>query len=232
MIMGWIKDLGRVIFPVTCEVCGRTLVDGERVLCLGCMAAMPRVNAHLEPEGELSRRLAGASKVRGVAAMFAYIRDTPYARVIQKSKYNCRPDIDHDLAMEFAAEIHGSGFFEGVDLILPVPMHTWKKLRRGFNQAEEIARGVGRVTGIELADNLVARRGHSTQTRRNAEERIRNAAGVYEVAYTEELVGKHVLLVDDVITTGATVMACCDALHGAVGTIDVSVLALAATRMA
>lgn len=230
--MGWIKDLGRVIFPAICEVCGRTLVEGERVLCLECMAAMPRVNAHLEPECELSRRLAGASKVRSVAAMFAYIRDTPYARVIQKSKYNGRPDIDHDLAMEFVADIRGSGFFEGVDLIQPVPMHPLKKLRRGFNQAEEIAQGVGRVTGIEVADNLVVRRWHSTQTRRNAEERIRNAARTYEVVYPEELEGKHVLLVDDVMTTGATVMACCDALHGAVGSIDVSVLVLAATRMA
>ena len=229
---GWIKDLGRVIFPVTCEVCGRTLVEGERVLCLECMAGMPRVNAHSDPEGELSRRLAGAAKVRRVASMFVYMRDTPYARVIQKSKYNGRPDIDHNLAMEFAAELGCTDFFEGIDEILPVPMHWWKKLRRGFNQAQEIAEGVAEVTGLEVGDNLIALRGHSTQTRRSAEQRIRNAEGIYGVVYPEELAGRHVLLVDDVITTGATVMACCDALRGAVPDIEISVLTLATTRMA
>lgn len=227
-----IGDMSRVIFPVTCEVCGCTLVEGEKVLCLDCRSRMPRVNAHVGDTHPLALKLAAAAKVRMVASMFVYVRDTPYARMIQRSKYNSRPEIDRYLATMFSAELMQAGFFSGIDVVLPVPMHYVKKLRRGYNQAEEIALGVGEVTGIEVSDNLVARRAHDTQTRKSAVERLRNAEGVYDVAYPDELAGKHVLLVDDVITTGATVMACAEALRKAVPSVTVSVLTLAATRLA
>lgn len=225
----WLHDLSRLIFPLTCEVCGEALVEGERVVCLGCLAAMPGVDTGAE--SVLSRRLAAAVKAERVAAMFAYRRDTPYARVIQKSKYNSRPDIDYGLAREFAARLKPTGFFNGIDLLLPVPMHWRKKLMRGFNQAEEIARGIAECVGIEVADNIVALRPHGTQTRRNAAERMANASGAYAVVFPEELSGKHVLVVDDVITTGATVMSVCDALRQAVPDVRISVMALAATRL-
>ncbi len=228
-VSGWCRDLLRLIFPLTCEVCGEALVDGERVLCLGCLAAMPGV--YTGADSMLSRRLAAAVKAERVTAMFAYRRDTSYARVIQKSKYNGRPDIDYNLAAEFAAKLKPTGFFAGIDLLVPVPMHSRKKILRGFNQAEEIARGISENVGISVADNLVATRADASQTRRSALDRIKNTHGRYEVVYPEELRGKHLLLVDDVITTGATVMACCDALRHAVPDLKISILALAATRL-
>lgn len=230
LVWKWLKDLSRLIFPLTCEICGEALVEGERVMCLGCMESMPSVDTR--PESEFSRRFAATVKAERVAVMFAYRRDTSYARMIQKSKYNDRPDIDYNLASEFAARLSPTGFFAGIDLVLPVPMHSFKKLQRGFNQAEEIAKGIAATVGIDVSDNLVAERPHSTQTRRTAAQRLKNAEGVYAVAYSDELRGKHVLLVDDVITTGATVMSCCDALKKSVPDIRISILALAATRMA
>lgn len=226
----WFADLVKMLFPPVCEVCGCRLMKGEKVLCLDCLTKLPRVNVHLNPEHELAKRLAASSKVYRLASMFSYVRDTDYARVIQRSKYNNRPDIDHDLAVEFASELLNSGFFSGIDLILPVPMHPWKKIRRGYNQADEIAAGVSAVTGIPIADNLIARRRHGTQTRRNAMQRMQNAQGIYDVVYPQELAGKHVLIVDDVITTGATVMACSDAIRCTSPTTTVSVLTLAATH--
>ncbi len=230
--MGWWHDLSRIVFPEVCNVCGEPLVEGERVLCLGCLAKMPRVNIHLNPHHELSMRFVAAAKVERVAAMFPYLRDNDYARLIQHSKYNNRPDIDFMLAEEFAAELKPSGFFNGIDVIIPVPMHWRKKFIRGYNQAEEIAKGISAIVGIEVADNLVASRSHKTQTRKNANERRLNAEGIYTVAYADELEGKHVLLVDDVITTGATMLSCCDALRSAVANVRISVLSLAATRLA
>lgn len=230
--MGWLYDLSRFLFPATCEVCGRPLVEGERVMCLDCHMKMPRVNAHLDDAHPLARRLAAAARIKRLASMFVYVRDTSYARVIQRSKYNSRPEIDRQLAAMFAAELKQHGFFNGIDVILPVPMHITKKLRRGYNQAEEIARGVEEITGIAVSDNLVASRPHDTQTRKSAVDRLRNAADIYSVVYPGELEGKHVLVVDDVITTGATVIACSDALRAAVPTVTVSVLTLAATRLA
>ena len=220
----------RLLFPVTCEACGRPLVEGEKVMCLDCLVKMPRVNAHLDDGHPLARRLAAAAKIKKVASMFVYVRDTAYARVIQRAKYNSRPEIDRELASMFAAELKPQGFFEGIDMIIPVPMHITKQLRRGYNQAVEIARGVSDVTGIAVADNLIASRPHDTQTHKNAAERLLNARGIYSVAYPEEVTGKHVLLVDDVITTGATLIACADALRAAARQVTVSVLTLAATR--
>jgi len=226
----WIGDLADMVYPPVCEVCGCRLVKGEKTVCLECLASMPRVDAHIDPENELARRLAAAGKIFRVAAMFRYVRDNDYARLIQKSKYNGRPDIDHALAVAFASELHRTGFFDGMDLILPVPMHHMKKLRRGYNQAEEIAAGVSSVTGIRVADNLVAKRAHDTQTRKNAAQRMKNTAGIYDVVYAEELDGRHILIVDDVITTGATVLACAEAIRKKAPAARVSVLALAATH--
>lgn len=227
--MGWLTDLLRVVFPLTCEVCGNTLVDGEAVMCLDCYARMPRELPDTDIHGAKSRKLA-AMKIERMRSMFVYVRDTDYARVIQRSKYNNRPDIDATLATVFATELLREDFFAGIDVIVPVPMAPFKKVRRGFNQAEEIAKGVSAVTGLPIGDNLVAA-GHATQTRKSALERFKNAEGTYSVAYPDELVGKHVLIVDDVITTGATVTACAAALRRSVQDVKVSVLTLASTRM-
>ena len=134
------------------------------------------------------------------------------------------------LASAFASELDNEGFFDGMDAILPVPMYAWKQVRRGFNQAEEIAKGISDVAGIPVWHNLTAIRPHQSQTTRNAVERAANAAGIYAVVEADRLDGRHVLIVDDVITTGSTILGCCEAVMKA-STAEVSVLSLAATRM-
>lgn len=227
--MSWLRDLSAMLFPVTCQVCGDALVDGEEVICLNCDIRMPRCNYHLDPDGSESRRFA-AEKVSRFASMFPYIRGNEFARLIQKSKYNNHPEIDRKLALKFALELMPSGFFDGIDKLLPVPMHFWKQALRGFNQAAEIACGVSNATGIPVADNLVALHRHSTQTRKNAMQRRLNAGGLFSVVYPEELSNRHVLVVDDVITTGATILACVDAIRHASPTTEISLLSLASTR--
>lgn len=226
--MGWLSDLLNILFPQVCEVCGATLVEGERVVCLQCLARMPRLYFHRQPEHPFVRRMA-AAKVKSVASMFAYVKNDSYARMIQTAKYNNRPDIAYNLASAFASELKNEGFFSGIDAILPVPMYAWKQVRRGFNQADEIARGISDITGIPVWNNLVAMRPHQSQTTRNAVERAANAAGIYAVVEADRLNGRHVLIVDDVITTGSTILGCCDAVMKA-STAEVSVLSLAATR--
>lgn len=227
--MGWLHDLSRMLFPVCCEVCGEALVEGERVVCMSCDMRMPRCDFHLHADNELAMRFA-AAKILRVASMFPYLRDNEFARLIQKAKYNHRPDIDRHLGEKFARELMPSGFFTGIDMLVPVPMHFWKQARRGYNQAYEIARGVEAATGIQVADNLVAHRAHSTQTRKTAAERQENSRGRFKVCYPEELSGRHLLLIDDVITTGATILACADTLRAAVPSVTISALSLAATR--
>lgn len=225
----WLNDLLSLFVPPLCHVCGTRLVEGERFACLKCFLEMPRTNYHLLENSPMHYKLLCHAPIEKTAAMFFYVKGTNYAKLIQDSKYNDLPQIDRWLASTFAEELKHSGFFNSINLILPVPMSGWKKFRRGFNQAEVIAEGVNEITGIPLGDNLFAQKGHKTQTRKSAIERQKNAENVFSLRYSDELAGKHVLLVDDVITTGATLRACCEVIHNGSPSTRISVLTLAST---
>lgn len=227
----WLDDLKRILFPHTCEICGRTLVKGEQLMCLHCRGRMPYTGYHADTENPLTLRLASReAPIETAAAMFHYDKDSAYASLIQRAKYGGRPEIDRLLAEEYAATLMAARFFDGINLVVPVPMALKKLLRRGYNQALEIADTIGAAAGIEVGEYLTAK-SHTTQTRKHAEERERNVREVYAaIPEAAELGGCHILVVDDVITTGATILACCAAFHRAAPTAKLSVLALAATH--
>lgn len=227
----WMGDIAGMVFPNVCEVCARSLVHGERTICLHCLTEMPRTSLHTRPFTDIHRRLAGKAPIERGAAWFYYYRDNPYARMIQRAKYNSRPKLARRLGAMFAAELLPDGFFDGIDMVVPVPMHRFKQMRRGYNQAREVARGIAESTGIELCEALTATRGHSTQTRRNAFDRWLNTRGIYAVDHNAPLTGKHLLLVDDVLTTGATLTACAEAIHQAEPTATISVLTIGMTHL-
>lgn len=222
------SDVAAMIWPRVCEVCGRALVDGETTLCLHCLVSMPRTRFHAIAFNPIHQRLASPGyPVDKAAAMMYYKRQGAYSDMIRRGKYNGRDDLIAALARIYAAELTADRFFDGIDVILPVPMYIVKRLRRGYNQSEVIARGISSVAGVPVGDNLVARRGHKTQTHRSAFERFTNVDGMVRVDHPRELDGLHILLVDDVITTGATLLRCIKVLRDAVPTSRVSVLALA-----
>ncbi len=230
-IRQWRDSLLDIIFPRCCEVCGTPLVNGEEVICTGCDMAMPRCNIHGEPFNTIHQRLMGHAPIERAAGYFYYYRNTPYTSLILSAKYRGRPRIARTLAARFAEEIAGSGFFDGIDMIIPVPLHRLRQLRRGYNQAEQMALGLGDTTGIEVVTDVLSARRHSTQTRRNAYERWLNSLHIYHVTAPEKLEGRHVLIADDVITTGATMLACCDAVHKAAPTARISVISLGVTSL-
>lgn len=126
-----------------------------------------------------------------------------------------------------AAELLDSGFFEGVDVIIPIPLHKKKQQIRGYNQSECIARGIAAVTGIAVCvESVVRRKNTETQTRKSVFERWENVDGIFELNHADSLTGKHILIVDDVLTTGATTIACASQLAEVEG-IRISVLTLA-----
>lgn len=227
----WGRDLLRIIYPEVCEVCGRSLVRGEQVLCMHCDMSLPRTLVHNEEFNVIHQRLAGSTPIEKAAGMFYYYRESDYAKLIHVAKYNNRPVVARKLAERYAMELSKDGFFDDIDLILPVPLHSLKYLKRGYNQSYEIARGVSQVTRIPIGDNLVARRGHATQTKKNSYSRWVNAQGIYDVEDGDELENQHILIVDDVITTGATLLACCEAVHRRVPSAGLSVLSLAVTHL-
>ncbi len=220
-----------VIFPRLCEVCGNSLAHGEEIMCLQCRLDLPRCDIHTLPFNVIHERLLGHVPIERAAGYFFYYRDSPYANLIHSAKYNGRPHIARILARDFANEIATSGFFDGIDMVIPVPLHRSKLRKRGYNQSFHIAKGISAVTGISIADNLVATRSHSTQTTRGAYARWLNSRDIYAVERAAELDNRHILVVDDVLTTGATLLACCEAIHKVAPTATVSVLTLAVAQL-
>lgn len=220
------------IYPRVCEVCGRSLLPGEEVMCLHCSYDLPRTNAHRESFNMIHRRLASvALPVDRAAGYFHYYREGGYNDIIHRAKYQGRPALIRAMGERFARELDADGFFAGIDIILPVPLHWFKMMRRGYNQSRYLAEGISRVTGLPVGDNLVAARSHSSQTSRSDYKRWLNARSVYVVRRGDELRGKHILVTDDVITTGATMIACCKAILSAVPGARVSVLSLGVAHM-
>lgn len=226
------NDLAGALSPDVCSVCGTPLVDGERILCLGCLSRMPLTGIHTAGHTELHERVISTrTPVEKMAAMMWYYRDNEYSSLIHDAKYRSRPSIASTLAEYYASDLNRHGFFDDIDVIIPVPMHITKILLRGYNQAQVIAQALSKSTGIPVTDNLVCRHSHSTQTRKDAAERYANAIDTYAVESPPELDSRHILLVDDVLTTGATLSACATVLHTASPTARISILTLAATRL-
>lgn len=225
-------DFSRMLFPVCCPVCHKALVKGESLLCLECMRKIPRTSYHLSDDNQLLHKLVDINApIEKAASYFFYKNISPYSQLIRDAKYNGRPAINRELARSFARELRTSGFFDDIDLIMPVPIHWLKRLCRSYNQTDYIARGISEVSGLPIAYNLRASKSHTTQTHKTGKERRSASLDVFKVIEADYLKGRHILLVDDVITTGSTILSCARVLHQAVPGLRLSILSLAATRL-
>lgn len=223
----WLSSLSHLFSPRQCVVCGRVLQEGEEALCLRCNMNMPRTGYHLREDNPVERMFWGRFPVVRATSYFFYRKGSDFRHVLHRLKYGGRKDVGEVMGCFMAAELTVSGFFQGVDVLVPVPLHPRKQRMRGYNQSECIARGVMVVTGIPVDASAVVRERHTeTQTRKSMFERWENVSGIFAVRHPERLAGKHVLLVDDVLTTGSTTTACADALLTVEG-VRLSVLTLA-----
>ena len=225
----WIDILLDLAFPRLCLMCGKRLAPGERHVCAACLGSLARTNFHLLLDNPLEERFRGIVPVEHTAALFFYQKGNPSCDIIHRLKYGNRPGIGVYFGALLAREVAPSGFFQSVDLLIPVPLSRRRRRSRGYNQAERIACGVSQVTGIPVSEvHLIRLYDNPTQTRRNRQERLTNTEGLFEVEHPEQLQGKHILLIDDVLTTGATLRACAEALC-ARADVRISLLVLGCT---
>ncbi len=220
-----------LIYPNLCEICGRKLAPGEEVMCLHCSYELPRTHAHRSSFNVVHERLAAPVPIERGASWFFYYRSSPYAAMIHRGKYNGHPELLRSLARKYARELQREGFFDGIDVIVGVPLHPLKLMMRGYNQTDYIVKGISEMSGISIGKNLRAVRYRKTQTRKGVFSRWLNSQGDYKAKNPEELMGKHILIVDDVLTTGSTLLTCCNAIHAAVPDARISILTLAVTKL-
>ncbi len=229
--MSYISDLWddilSLLFPGLCYGCGNHLMRNEKLLCTECYILIPRTNYHLEPDNPVEQLFWGRCKVERAAAFSFYNRDSRIRRLIHNLKYKGVREIGSELGKIYGLALKKSDFLEGIDLIIPVPLHPSKERIRGFNQAEIISEGVSEASGIPIDTKTLERITlTATQTKRSRYERWINVDGIFHIDDRSSLKGKHVLLVDDVITTGSTIESCVNELNKC-DEVRVSVAALA-----
>lgn len=226
-LTSWLSSCLHLFFPRQCAVCGAVLHEGEEGICLKCNATLPRTNYHLRPDNPVERLFWGKIALQHATAYFFYRKGSDFRKIIHLLKYAGRKDLAETMGRFMGAELAASGFFEDIDLIVPIPLHPRKQRMRGYNQSECIARGVAAAANLPLDTSSVVRQRHTeTQTDKSAYERWANVNGIFRLLRPERFAGKHILLVDDVLTTGATTTACADAFSRVEG-VRISVLTLA-----
>lgn len=219
-------------FPRHCVMCGRPLYVGERPICVHCNLDLPRTYLWKEPyTNHLATRFYGKTNMAKVAAYMYYYSHTDIANLVYSFKYWNEPEVAVQIGEFMALDIEDSGFFNDIDYLIPIPLNHKKKNKRGYNQSEKLAQGISKVTGIEIITNTVERSKNTvTQTQKNHFDRYENMKNVFKATkHATKLIGKHCLLIDDVITTGSTTSACAEALEN-IQDISLSVLGLACVK--
>ncbi|MBS1778853.1 MAG: ComF family protein [Bacteroidetes bacterium] len=224
------QGLSHLLYPRLCEGCGKPLLAEEEILCLNCnIYNLPRTAYHHIPDNETAMRFAGRVPIVK-ATSFAYFTDGGLLQhLLHELKYNNRKDIGVFLGKLFAYDLAQINWQQGIDIIIPVPLHPQKEAARGYNQSALLADGMSFVWNIPVAGDLLYRtRNTDSQTQKTRAERIENMDGAFAVKNENALVNKHVLLVDDVLTTGATLESCAMAIlkvpgtHVSIATIGVA----------
>jgi ComF family protein len=229
--MNWLYDLWddfiSLLFPRLCYACGNQLMRNESLICTECFVVIPRTNYHFIEDNPVAQLFWGRCLIEKAAAFSYYNKGSRIRKLIHNLKYNGIREIGYDLGRLYGLSLKTSGFINDIDIIIPVPLHPMKKRIRGFNQSETISMGIADATHLPVDIKSLARiLVSATQTKRSRYERWTNVEGIFQVIDSETIMGKHVLLVDDVITTGSTIESCTNELLKIEG-VKVSVVALA-----
>ncbi|HEY6914307.1 MAG TPA: ComF family protein [Paludibacter sp.] len=204
-----ITDLFNLLFPDLCVVCGNNLLRNEQHICLSCLHNIPKTNYHLFSDNPVDKRFWGKVPICSGTAFFFFQKGSSFQKLLHSLKYKGNKEIGEVLGKYAAADLSDTPYFETVDVIIPVPLHPKKLKKRGYNQSEWIAMGLSLILEKPCdTTSLFRLRESDTQTKKTVFQRYENTEGLFGLLDKNTLSGKHVLLVDDVLTTGSTLEAC------------------------
>lgn len=230
MFKSLLEDFLNLIYPRTCVACGSTLFRHEEVICSHCLVHLPKTFFHEDSANPLFMLFWGKIQLEMISSFYFYNKGNNVQNLIQLLKYKSRPDVGIYLGKRYGVYLKKSERFSSIDLIIPVPLHQKKMKIRGYNQAEMFAQGLSSSMNIPYDTSSFIRNTHTdTQTRKSKLERWENVKDKFTIDKIENIENKHILLVDDVITTGSTLEACAQILLEAPN-VKISMASIAAAH--
>ncbi len=203
-----LDDIISLFYPRLCAGCNVSLIKGEEFLCLNCIADLPRTNFHLISENPVSLQFIGRVPLELATSFCRFDKGGRLQRLLHQLKYKGNREVGHKMGLLFGYDLIQSTQYCKIDAIMPIPLHPKKEKKRGFNQSTEICKGLSEAMNRPLITGNLIRDVHTdSQTRKGRFERWENVSGIFTVKHSVSLEGMHLLLVDDVITTGATLEA-------------------------
>jgi ComF family protein len=202
---GFIEDFISLLYPRVCAACGNSLFKHEEIICTYCLYHLPKTNYHLMTDSPLDKVFWGRAQLTNTAALYTFHKKSKVQHLIHQLKYKDRMDVGIYLGKLLGADLLKAENFKDVTIVIPVPLHPDKQRKRGYNQSEQIAIGLAKAMNIEMdATSFIRTFNTETQTRKSRFARWENVKEIFKVTAPVLLVNQHILLVDDVITTGAT----------------------------
>lgn len=225
-MIGILHDFLALIYPDICQSCGNTLFRHENTICTYCLFHLPKTNFHSQQNNPVEILFWGRAGIYSATACYYFHKGSKVQHLMHRFKYRNQKQIGVAIGYNYGKELKSSTYFNTVEVIIPVPLHPKKQKIRGYNQSEMFADGLAKALNIPVNNRILLRTFFSeTQTRKSRFARWENVKAIFDVE-NEELSGKHLLLVDDVITTGATIEACVNSLNKIPG-VKISIAAIA-----
>ena len=226
------KNVLNFLFPRYCWICGKRLQIGEKHLCVQCLLNLPLTHYHSQLSNPMEQLFWGLIPIECANAFFFYEKEGRVSQILYHIKYYNHPEVGEYIAETMSVE--QLSFFKDIDYVIAVPINKIRKRKRGYNQSDYLARGISKATGIPVLDKVLSRVvSTDTQTRKNRQERAENVFSAFTLHPSfsiDQLRNKHVLLVDDVCTTGATLKAAAEPLCKVPG-IRISILSMAVVKI-
>ena len=204
-----LSPLMHLLYPHVCTGCGSDLVEEDNLLCLQCVSDLPHTNFAMHTGNPVEKIFWGRLAITAAMSEFYFTKGTMIQTLIHEFKYKGNTDVGLYLGAMMGSSLSGNNRFNNIDALVPLPLFADKEFKRGFNQATILCNGISEVTNIPVIKNIVVRKRFTqTQTKKHRTERWENVESSFEINNLNEIKNKHILLVDDVVTTGATLEAC------------------------
>ena len=214
-----LNDAMHLFFPHTCMGCGNDVIANDNILCLRCISNLPHTNFEKLPGNPIENIFRGRVHIEAASSQFYFSKGHLLQYLIHQLKYKGNKTAGEYLGAVMGKALLQSGRFSNIDYLIPLPLYADKEFKRGYNQAEVICDGMSTAMQVPVhANNVIRQHYTDTQTKKHRAERWENVEGSFKVLHPQKLQGKNILLVDDVITTGATLEACAQLLTQIAGT--------------